>query len=198
MSLRFNMGKTKSKLKLCRDEVDFLERHTSLDRPTIKTWYKGFKKNCPNGMLDKEQFVGLYKLFTPYSNTDEYCDHIFRTFDKDKDGTINFSEFLLAINVMGNGSVEEKLMWSFKMFDIDENGSIDLDEMTRVIQSIYDMLGPNALTMTDFSPEVRANAIFTKLDKNEDQRVTQQEFVRGCSKDQELKNLLTLNLMNAR
>ena len=89
-------------------------------------------------------------------------------------------------------------MWSFKMFDIDENGSIDLDEMTRVIQSIYDMLGPNALTMTDFSPEVRANAIFTKLDKNEDQRVTQQEFVRGCSKDQELKNLLTLNLMNAR
>ena len=188
----------KSKYKLCKDEVDFLQRHTSLDRASIKHWYKGFRRSCPTGQLGREQFAGIYKLFSPHGNTEEYCDHIFRTFDKDKNGTIDFSEFLLAMNIMGNGTVEEKLMWSFKMFDIDENGTIDLNEMTKVIQSIYDMLGPNALTLTDFSPQARAITIFSRLDKNGDQLITQQEFVRGCLKDEALQNLLTLTVMNAR
>ena len=192
------MGARKSKLKLCKNEIEFLQRHTSLERSEIKKWYKEFRKNCPSGRLAKDQFIELYKIFSAYENTEEYCHHIFRTFDKDKDGTINFSEFLLAINVMGSGTVEEKLMWSFKMFDIDENGSIDLNEMTKIVSSIYDMLGSNANVMTDLTPKARAKAVFDQLDKNEDQLITQQEFVRGCLKDEDLKNMLTLSMMNTR
>ena len=192
------MGARKSKLKLCKDEIEFLQRHTSLSRQEIKKWYKGFRRNCPSGKLEKEQFIDLYKIFCPYQNTEEYCYHIFRTFDKDNDGTIIFSEFMLAINIMGSGTVEEKLMWSFRMFDIDENGSIDLDEMTKIVQSIYGMLGSNADVMIESTPEARAKAVFDKLDKNEDQLITQQEFVRGCLKDEELKNMLTFNIMNTR
>ena len=60
------------------------------------------------------------------------------------------------------------------------------------------MLGSNANVMTDLTPQARAKAVFDPLDKNEDQLITQQEFVRGCLKDEDLKNLLTLSIMNTR
>ena len=38
----------------------------------------------------------------------------FRTFDTDKNGSIDFKEFLLAIDVTSNGCPEEKLNWAFR------------------------------------------------------------------------------------
>ena len=39
---------------------------------------------------------------------------IYRTFDTDKNGSIDFKEFLLAIDVTSNGCPEEKLNWAFR------------------------------------------------------------------------------------
>lgn len=58
---------------------------------------------------------------------------MFRTFDADKNGFIDFKEFLLAIDVTSRGTPEEKLTWAFKMYDVDDNGVVDLDEMTRIV-----------------------------------------------------------------
>ena len=45
---------------------------------------------------------------------EEFSDHVFRTFDKDKNGFIDFKEFLLAIDITSTGSPEEKLEWAFR------------------------------------------------------------------------------------
>ena len=65
-------------------------------------------------------------------------DQIFRIFDKDGDGTIDFKvskvfiiaafygcnqEFMLATDMTASGSAEEKLYWTFKMFDLDGSGT---------------------------------------------------------------------------
>merc|ERR1711893_534877 len=102
----------------------------------------------------------------------------------------DFKEFLLAIDVTSSGSPEEKLNWAFSMYDVDGNGWIDLAEMTRIVQSIYKMLG--ARLMTD-SPEQRAEEIFRKMDVNCDGKVTRQEFVRCCLHDPKLLELLAPN-----
>ena len=76
--------------------------------------YKGFKQECPNGNLTPVNFVDMYKMFFPSGNAEQFCDHTFRTFDADKNGTIDFKEFLLAIDVTSAGTAEEKLKWAFR------------------------------------------------------------------------------------
>ena len=112
------MGCIKSKPGLSQEDLEFLKSHTRYDENTIKEWYKGFKQDCPNGRLTPPKFVDMYKLFFPSGNAEQFCDHVFRTFDTDKNGYIDFKEFLLAIDVTSAGTPEEKLKWAFRWVQI--------------------------------------------------------------------------------
>jgi len=187
------MGCIKSKQGLSQEDLEFLKTHTRYDENTIKEWYKGFKQDCPNGRLTPPKFVDMYKLFFPSGNAEQFCDHVFRTFDTDKNGFIDFREFLLAIDVTSAGTPEEKLKWAFRMYDVDGNGVIDQDEMTKIVQAIYDMLGAGAVKPTDTAEE-RAKNIFNRMDENNDGHLTEEEFLKGCLQDDELSKMLAPNV----
>eukprot|EP00091_Calanus_sinicus_P008298 TRINITY_DN2030_c0_g1_i5.p1 TRINITY_DN2030_c0_g1~~TRINITY_DN2030_c0_g1_i5.p1 ORF type:complete len:138 (-),score=20.02 TRINITY_DN2030_c0_g1_i5:503-916(-) len=77
------------------------------------------------------------------------------------------------------------------MYDVDGNGVIDQDEMTKIVQAIYDMLGAGAVKPTDTAEE-RAKNIFNRMDENNDGSLTEEEFLKGCLQDDELsKNVGT-------
>ena len=116
------MGCIRSKLVLTEEDLDFLKAHTHYDEETIKEWHKGFKQDCPNGNLTAVKFVEIYQMFFPSGNAGQFCDHVFRSFDTDESGTIDFKEFLMAIDVTTAGTAEEKLKWTFRMYDVDGNG----------------------------------------------------------------------------
>jgi len=186
------MGAKGSKGKLAKGDVEFLKANTRYDENTINEWYRGFMTDCPDGKLTPTSFMTIYSKCFPTGNANEFCDHVFRTFDSDKNGFIDFKEFLLAIDVTSSGSPEEKLNWAFSMYDVDGNGWIDLPEMTKIVKSIYNMMGPHQLALDSYeTPEVRAEGIFKRMDINSDGRVTRQEFVRCCLDDQKLIELLT-------
>ncbi|XP_023328104.1 neuronal calcium sensor 2 isoform X4 [Eurytemora carolleeae] len=186
------MGAKGSKERLSKHDIEFLKVNTRYDENTINEWYKGFMADCPDGKLTPISFMQIYSKCFPTGNANEFCDHVFRTFDSDKNGFIDFKEFLLAIDVTSSGSPEEKLNWAFSMYDVDGNGWIDLPEMTKIVKSIYNMMGPQQRAMDTLeSPESRAEGIFRRMDINSDGRVTRQEFVRCCLDDQKLIELLT-------
>merc|ERR1712080_216057 len=82
-------------------------------------------------------FLQKYQLKTPTANVEQFCEHIFRTFDTDKNGYIDFKEFMKAINITASGTPEEKLKWTFHMYDVDGSGVVDLQEMTKIVEAIY-------------------------------------------------------------
>ena len=108
------MGQKGSKDRLSKADIEMLKTSTRYDEATIREWYRGFKADCPDGRLTPKAFMTIYSKCFPTGNANDFCDHVFRTFDTDKNGFIDFKEFLLAIDVTSSGCPEEKLNWAFR------------------------------------------------------------------------------------
>ena len=176
------------------ENLEFLKCYTRYDEDTIKEFHKNFMKDCPTGQLTRDTFIDLYKMFIWRGNAEKYCEHVFRAFDTDQNGVIDFEEFLLAMYVTSAGTAEEKLTWAFRMYDVDGNGVIDPEEMLKVVQAIYSMLRKDATEPMSVADE-RARKIFRRMDVNRDGLLTEEEFLRGCLEDDDLSKLLAPNVV---
>ena len=78
------------------------------------------------------------------------------------------------------------------MYDVDGNGWIDLEEMTKLVGSIYKMIGTQQphLVQNEAVKE-KARGIFEVMDINSDGKVTKEEFTKTCLEDKTLIDLLT-------
>ena len=97
------------------------------------------------------------------------------------------------------GTAEEKLKVAFRMYDLDGNGELDVDEMIKIVQDIYAMqrvyskLGANIERPTE-SAEETAKQIFAQIDENGDGTLTEEEFLTGCLEDDKLFKMLVPNI----
>lgn len=176
--------------KLPKEDLEFLKTHTNCDEKTIKRMYKEFKKKSKKGNLSPALFYDMYIKLCPNENARDFCNQVFRTFDTDNNGYVSFNEFLLAINISSSGSPEEKLKWVFKLYDINGDGVINRCEMIIIVQYMFEMLDDGHMQSRSLAKQ-RAKEIFQKLDVDGDLRLTKDEFVTGCLKDEELASLLT-------
>ena len=126
--------------KLSTDQLAELQKSTHFDKKELQQWYKGFIKDCPSGMLTKEEFQKIYRQFFPFGDPSSFADYIFRVFDADKSGSIDFKEFICALSVTSRGKMEDKLDWAFQLYDIDGDGKISYDEMLKIVEAIYKMV----------------------------------------------------------
>ena len=73
----------------------------------------------------------MYNQMFPSGNADNFSQNVFRTFDTNNSGTIDFREFMLALRITSSDSPDDKLALAFRMNDVDGNGTIDFKEMER-------------------------------------------------------------------
>ncbi|VEL34887.1 unnamed protein product [Protopolystoma xenopodis] len=52
------------------------------------------EKDCPSGLLNRSTFLSMYTQFFPDGKARLFYEHLFRTFDQDNSGQIDFNEFL--------------------------------------------------------------------------------------------------------
>lgn len=51
-----------------------------------------------------------------------------------QDNTIDFLEYVAALNLVLRGTLEHKLKWTFKIYDKDRNGCIDRLELLDIVE----------------------------------------------------------------
>jgi len=185
------MGKSQSKLS--QDQLADLQKNTHFDKKELQAWYKGFLRDCPTGHLDKTEFSKIYKQFFPFGDSEQFAQYVFNVFDHDRNGTIDFKEFICALSVTSRGKLDEKLQWAFQLYDIDGDGYITYDEMLKIVQSIYKMTDQMVqLPEDENTAEKRVDKIFASMDRDKDSKLTFEEFVEGSKRDPTIVKALSL------
>lgn len=139
---------------LTREETDKME-----------AIFKAMDKNN-DGMLSKEEIAEGYEEHFGMAIDDEELDRMFDAIDTDGNGTIDYSEFLMATMNEQQLMSKEKLRAAFKMFDKDGSGTISKDE-------IKDALGS--------SDEEVVSKIISEVDIDGDGEITFEEFEKMMS-----------------
>ena len=52
--------------------------------------FSGFMTDCPTGKMDRSKIESMYAMVLPLENAKSFVDQIFKIFDEDGDGTIDF------------------------------------------------------------------------------------------------------------
>lgn len=86
-----------------------------------------------DGEISKNELIKCLEVLYPSQEAIYRANQIFKEIDFNNDGTINFSEFL-TVNIQKEKLLnEETLDNAFKMFDIDGNGYITIDELKKTM-----------------------------------------------------------------
>ncbi|GBB98307.1 hypothetical protein RclHR1_00320002 [Rhizophagus clarus] len=185
------MGKSNSKLN--ETQLRELQRCTYFKKKELQQWYKGFSKDCPTGELGKTEFQKIYKQFFPFGDPSRFAEYVFNVFDEDKNGKIDFKEFIRALSITSRGKLDEKLIWAFQLYDINNDGYIAHEEMLLIVDAIYKMVGSMAkLPADEDTPEKRVNKLFALMDKNRDGKLSIEEFKEGSKRNPTIVQALSL------
>ncbi|XP_055929492.1 Kv channel-interacting protein 1-like isoform X5 [Argiope bruennichi] len=176
------------------EAIDTLCQLTKFTKRELQLMYRGFKQECPSGMVREETFKGIYAQYFPKgADTSQYAHYVFNTFDQDHTGAITFTDFVIGLSVLARGSLQEKLRWVFSLYDINGDGYITKDEMSRIVTSIYDMMGKSMdPPLEESTTRDHVERVFQKLDVNRDGVVTMEEFMDSCTKDEYIKKSMTV------
>ncbi|KAL7405546.1 hypothetical protein ABVT39_002946 [Epinephelus coioides] len=171
------------------------ENTEQIDVKAIQEMYKKFVMECPSGLLFLHEFKRFFGV-DPSGEASDYAENMFRAFDRNGDNTIDFLEFVAALNLVFRGDLEHKLRWSFKVYDKDGNGYVDRDELRSIIDSIYRIKKGSKTDAHDaqLTVDEAVDRLLQAVDSDGDGHINLEEFIRGAQQDPWVLNMLKLDM----
>ncbi|TNN71410.1 Kv channel-interacting protein 4 [Liparis tanakae] len=111
--------------------LEQLEAQTRFSRKELQILYRGFKNECPSGIVNEDTFKDIYAQFFPQGDASTYAHFLFNAFDTDHNGSVSFEDFVMGLSILLRGTIQEKLNWAFNLYDINKDGYITKEKMDK-------------------------------------------------------------------
>ena len=169
------------------------------------------------------------KACYPGADVDRLTKHIWRMYDTNNDGAIDFRqkcfdeqfyfihtffellatflfflkwlhvscckilssvvrELMLVLYVMSDGTAEQNLKQIFRIFDLNNDGKINQEEMDKITKDLSKLFKEDRETL--------ATGIFKEMDTNNDGEISEEEFIQACLSQKKMSKKLTLKIID--
>merc|ERR1712113_162937 len=165
-----------------------------MDAAQVKEHFNAFLTAHPNGKMKPKEFREMVEKTMPKSDASKMEKHVFRIYDSNNDGYIDFVEFMLIFHIMSDGTPEEVLEKIFRVFDVNSDGTINKKEMQRLIKDMYGLI--KADDPEAESKDLMAKSAFAEMDKDADGKITCSEFTPACLSQEKISKMLALKVID--
>merc|ERR1712215_667864 len=188
------MGSKNGKPILREEDIAALCKSSGLSREKVKEAFNSFTSEHPHGRMDRKEFKKMMSQALPKKDASKMEKHVFRVYDTNDDGYIDFVEFMVIFYIMSDGAPEEVLGKIFRVFDLNSDGTITKKELTRLIKDMYGLLKTDDPNIA--AKDLIAKSAFAEMDKDEDGKVTTEEFITACLDQDEFSKMLTIKVLD--
>jgi Ca2+-binding EF-hand superfamily protein len=188
------MGSKNGKPVLRDEDISALSKSSGLDEAQVRESFDAFVSEHPNGKMKPKDFREMMATAVPTKDAAKLEKHVFRIYDANNDGVIDFTEFMLIFFIMSEGAPEEVLTKIFRVFDVNSDGTISKKEMKKLIKDMYGLLKSEDPNIA--AKKLVAKTAFAEMDKDKDGKVSREEFVSACMGQQEISKMLALKVVD--
>ncbi|CAI0468667.1 unnamed protein product [Linum tenue] len=158
----------------------------------VESLYELYKKLSSSivqdGHIQKEEFQ--YALFRNTSKQNLFFDRVFDMFDVNRDGHIEFEEFVDSLSVFHPKTPNAvKIKSAFKLYDLRHTGYIEREELKDMVLAL---LKESDLALSDDVVEQIVNKTFNEADSKSDGKIDQEEWENYVEKNPSLLKNMTL------
>eukprot|EP00090_Calanus_glacialis_P022375 TRINITY_DN34540_c0_g1_i1.p1 TRINITY_DN34540_c0_g1~~TRINITY_DN34540_c0_g1_i1.p1 ORF type:complete len:197 (+),score=69.49 TRINITY_DN34540_c0_g1_i1:69-659(+) len=186
------MGSKNGKPVLHNEDIAQLSKSSGLDEDGVREAFAGFVAKHPDGKMKVGDFREIMTTALPKKDVSKIEKHVFRIYDANNDGSVDFVEFMVVFFILSEGEPTDVLGKLFNLFDVDRNGTITRKEMDRLVRDMYGLITRGDPTIAaKASEDLIANSAFAEMDKDEDGKISVDEFKDACLKEEAFSKMLS-------
>ena len=118
------MGSKNGKPVLRDEDVIALSQSSGMTKEDVRESFNAFIAEHPNGKMKPKDFREIMSSALPKKDASKMEKHVFRVYDTNNDGHVDFVEFMVVYFILSEGTPEEVLEKIFRRFDVNSDGTI--------------------------------------------------------------------------